>query len=220
MAKTNALKDCWNRHFSLYQVTWNFCGAIQEEEKFISKIPCYRDSLTKKQSEALVKREMILYRTKFFELGNREQVFRRTFETEEIAKANALSDQQHENFSLYQVVIRFDGIVKEKEQYLAKIPCYNEVNHSKNWYPVIPKNKRGPIFYKMVPCEEKKNSSEKMFETKELAYDAALHDSNHTDFILYQETLILDGRILVDEKYVEKFSALSQGKGTSRSLKK
>lgn len=222
LAKKDALKDLWNRNFSLYRVTLNFHEVVQEEEKLIAKrIPCHYDCFVKKKAEILKKRKLILYRTKFFSLNDHSQVFQRTFETEELARANALTDPGHDDFSLYKVVFTFNGLVQEEENYLSKVPCYHDIKLRECISSSLSSKKRGPTFYKLICYNDfdRQNIDVKLFSTKNFAYGYASRNENYCDFILNEICLILSGKISFAETECDIMHYPKKRINANRSLK-
>lgn len=68
-------------------------------------------------------KQITVYRTySFGGMEGRDKEVR-TFETESLARTNAMVDTWNDNFSLYRVEIIFDGWVREEETFIATIPC-------------------------------------------------------------------------------------------------
>lgn len=67
--------------------------------------------------------QITVFRTYSYGGTEGRDVTKRTFETIELAKENAKNDTWNSGFSLYEVVITFDGIVTEKETFIEEIIC-------------------------------------------------------------------------------------------------
>lgn len=53
---------------------------------------------------------------------------RRKFETEEMARENAMKDTWNDGFSMYEVTMTFNGRITEEKKYMGEIPCGREMN--------------------------------------------------------------------------------------------
>ncbi len=72
-------------------------------------------------------KEIKVYRTYSYGGYEGRDIVKRTFETIELAKANAKNDTWNNNFRLYEVVITFNGVVTEVENFIEEIPCGRDI---------------------------------------------------------------------------------------------
>lgn len=72
-------------------------------------------------------KEIIFYRTYSYSNDQDKRLDVREFETESLAKQDALNDKTNIDFNLFQITKIFDGKITEQRKYLGKITCYNDI---------------------------------------------------------------------------------------------
>ena len=76
-------------------------------------------------------KEIIYFKTYSYGGIDNNLVETRSFETPDLAKADALKDTWNINFHLYEVTMIFDGVVTEKEKSLGRIVCGRDLQNFK-----------------------------------------------------------------------------------------
>lgn len=71
-------------------------------------------------------KQIEFYRTYSFGGGDGRTIVFREFETEELARQNALEDTWNDGFKLYKGVITLNGRITQTETYISHIPCYRQ----------------------------------------------------------------------------------------------
>lgn len=72
-------------------------------------------------------KEIRMYRT--YSYGGMEgmDLETRTFETIELAKVDAKNDTWNSDFTLYEVILTFNGVITETENFIEKILCGRDI---------------------------------------------------------------------------------------------
>lgn len=70
------------------------------------------------------------------------QMVTRNFESETLARLDALEDKWNEDFSLYRITIQLDGIVKINSIFLGKIKCYADLKEDEREKLIAKLNER------------------------------------------------------------------------------
>ena len=74
--------------------------------------------------------KIIFYRTYSYGGMEGKTLEKKDFETEYLAKLNAMSNNWNSDYTLYEVTIEFNGVIKKSEKFLGKIPCGRDIKNS------------------------------------------------------------------------------------------
>ena len=73
-------------------------------------------------------KKIAFYRTYSYNDNKDKKVETRDFETIDLAKEDALNDDENYFFTLCKIIMTFDGIIKTNKVYLGRIPCKKDLS--------------------------------------------------------------------------------------------